>query len=47
VLNLIKQSKSNHEIAKILYISIRTVENHISNIYFKTGCGNRQELEKL
>jgi NarL family two-component system response regulator LiaR len=47
VLNLIKQSKTNREIAKILYISIRTVENHISNIYFKTGCGNRQELEKL
>jgi DNA-binding NarL/FixJ family response regulator len=47
VLNLIKQNKSNQEIAKGLYINIRTVENHISNIYFKTGCGSRQELEKL
>jgi len=47
VLNLIKQNKSNQEIAKTLYINIRTVENHISNIYFKTGCNNRQELEKL
>jgi len=47
ILNLIKQNKSNQEIAKALYISIRTVENHISNIYFKTGCVNRQELEKL
>jgi NarL family two-component system response regulator LiaR len=47
ILNLIKQNKSNREIAKALYINIRTVENHISNIYFKTGCGSRQELEKL
>ena len=47
ILNLIKQNKSNQEIAKALYISIRTVENHISNIYFKTGRVNRQELEKL
>jgi DNA-binding NarL/FixJ family response regulator len=46
VLNLIKQGKSNREIAKAMYISVRTVENHISNIYFKTGCVNRQELEK-
>jgi len=47
VLNLIKQNKSNQEIAKVLYINVRTVENHISNIYFKTGCVNRHELEKL
>jgi NarL family two-component system response regulator LiaR len=47
VLNLIKQNKSNQEIAKALYINIRTVENHISNIYFKTGCCNRLELKKL
>jgi len=46
VLNLIKQGKSNREIAKAMYISVRTVENHISNIYFKTGCENRQKLEK-
>jgi len=46
VLNLIKQNKNNQEIAKALKINIRTVENHISNIYFKTGC-SRQELEKL
>jgi len=47
VLNMIKQSKNNQEIAKALGINIRTVENHISNIYFKTGCRSRQELEKL
>jgi len=47
LLHLVKQSKSNHEIAEAVGISIRTVENHISNIFFKTGCSNRQELEKL
>ena len=47
ILNLIKQSKTNQEIAKTLGISIRTVENHISNIYFKTGKENRLELMKL
>jgi len=47
VLNYIKQNKSNQEIAATMGISIRTVENHISNIYFKTGCGSRLELEKL
>jgi NarL family two-component system response regulator LiaR len=44
VLDFIKQNKTNQQIAKILHISIRTVENHISNIYFKTGTENRQDL---
>ena len=47
VLNLIKQDKNNQQIAKTLGLSIRTIENHISNIYFKTGCEIRQELMKL
>ena len=47
VLHLIKQNKTNQEIAKAMAISIRTVENHISNIYFKTGTENRLDLLKL
>ncbi|MCL2763280.1 MAG: response regulator transcription factor [Treponema sp.] len=47
VLHLIKQSKTNQQIAKIMGISIRTVENHLSNIYFKTGKENRLELIQL
>ena len=47
VLNLVKQNKTNQQIAKALDISIRTVENYISNIYFKTGAENRQELMNL
>ena len=47
ILNHVKQNKSNQEIAAILKISLRTVENHISNIYFKTGLETRLELLKL
>ena len=47
VLNLIKQYKTNHDISKMLCINKRTVENHISNIYFKTGATTRQDLMKL
>ena len=47
ILNLIKQNKSNQEISALLKISLRTVENHISNIYFKTGIEKRQDLLKI
>ena len=47
VLNLIKQNKPNRQIAEVLELSIRTVENHISNIYFKTGVKNREGLQEL
>jgi NarL family two-component system response regulator LiaR len=47
VLNLVKQNKTNRQIAEIMSISIRTVENHISNIYFKTETESRLELMKL
>ena len=47
VLDLIKQEKNNRQIAERLGINIRTVENHISNIYFKTGVNTKQDLKKL
>ncbi|MCL2442639.1 MAG: response regulator transcription factor [Treponema sp.] len=47
VLDLIKQNKTNQQIAKAMCLSIRTVENHVSNIYIKTGKENRLELIKL
>jgi NarL family two-component system response regulator LiaR len=47
VLNLIKLNKTNREIATALAINIRTVENNISKIYFKTVASNRQELLTL
>jgi NarL family two-component system response regulator LiaR len=47
LLHLIKQHKTNQEIAGELGISLRTVENHISNIYCKTGMSTREELLKI
>ena len=43
VLLLIATGKRNPDIAEILTISTRTVENHIANIYAKIGVHNRVE----
>jgi len=47
ILNLVKQNKTNQQIAQALFLSVRTVEKHISNIYYKTRTETRQELMKL
>ena len=47
VINLIKANKTNKQIADVLFINLRTVENYISKIYFKTGFSNREEVQKL
>ena len=47
ILSLIKLNKSNQHIAQALDINIRTVENHISKIYFKTGTASHHELLSL
>jgi len=47
IINLIKKNKTNQQISSELGITIRTVENHMSNLYFKTGVSNRQELMRL
>ena len=47
ILNLIKNNKSNKQIAGELFLSIRTIENHISNIYYKTGIKDKQGLMNL
>ncbi|MDR0586436.1 MAG: LuxR C-terminal-related transcriptional regulator [Treponema sp.] len=44
ILTMIKQNYPNQRIAASLSISLRTVENHISHIYLKTGCSTRHEL---
>ena len=43
VLRLLAQGKSNPEIAKELFISRSTVQNHVSNILIKTNAANRTE----
>jgi len=47
IINLVKKNRTNKQISLELGINIRTVENHMSNLYFKTGVLNRQELMEL
>ena len=47
IVALVKRNFNNRQIAKRLCISIRTVENHITRIYIKTGTKTREELINL
>ena len=44
IAELVAWGGSKKEIANLLSISERTVENHIKNIYAKVGCGKSNEL---
>jgi DNA-binding CsgD family transcriptional regulator len=44
VVNLLRQGKSNKQIASTLHITERTVEFHLNNIYDKFQVGSRVEL---
>lgn len=46
VLRLIAVGKTNQKIADVLDISEKTVANHVSNIFVKTGAGNRTEAAR-
>ena len=41
VLELLKQSKSNSEIAKILFMSVHTAKAHVGSIFYKLGVHDR------
>jgi NarL family two-component system response regulator LiaR len=45
--DLVQRGKSNRQIAEIMGIRLRTVENSLSIIYAKTGVHYREELENL
>jgi len=47
IIHLIMKGKSNKEIEENLYISIRTVKNHIYNIYKKLDVKSRWQLINL
>jgi len=47
VIDLLKAHNSNKHIAQTLGINVRTVENYISKIYFKTGFSTKEEIQKL
>lgn len=44
IFNLIKEGKTNKEIATELFISLSTVKTHINNIFKKLNITKRQEL---
>jgi DNA-binding CsgD family transcriptional regulator len=44
VLQYICKEYCNNEIAKALFISVRTVEGHRNNLLLKTGCKNTAGL---
>ncbi|MQY66033.1 MAG: hypothetical protein GH147_06075 [Clostridia bacterium] len=43
VLKLVASGKTNKEIAKKLFISEKTVKNHLNHIYRKLGVKNRAQ----
>ena len=46
IVHLIIEGKSNKEIEEILYISLSTVRNHITNIFTKLKVNSRMKLIK-
>lgn len=44
VAELAAAGRTNKEIADELFVSIRTVENHLQRVYAKLGAGERREL---
>ena len=47
VSKLVARGLTNREIATELYITTKTVEYHLSNIYAKLGVASRQEFKRL
>ena len=43
ILRLIAQGRSNHEIAEVLVLSVKTVQNHVSNIFGKLQVADRAQ----
>lgn len=44
IATLVGQGGSSKEVAALLFVSIRTVDNHLQRIYAKVGVTNRKEL---
>jgi len=47
VLTLAKQNKTTQQIADAMFVSKRTVEDHLGKIYIKVGVSSRVELMRL
>ncbi|MDT0442553.1 helix-turn-helix transcriptional regulator [Streptomyces johnsoniae] len=44
---LAAEGKRNHEIARILFVTVKTVEWHLSQVYRKLGIASRNELGRI
>jgi DNA-binding CsgD family transcriptional regulator len=44
VAQMAADGRTNREIAAALFITVRTVENHLARAYRKLGIGSRREL---
>jgi len=47
ILDLIRQDKSNKEIASEIFVSVSTVKTHINNLYKKLNVSSREEVKNL
>ena len=47
VAQLVKQGMSNREVAAQLFVSPRTVDFHLRNVFTKTGVSSRLELANI
>lgn len=47
VLALVARGQGNQDIARALYLSVKTVQNHVSSLLAKTGARSRAELVAL
>jgi DNA-binding CsgD family transcriptional regulator len=44
VAELVAEGRSNKEVAAVLFVTVKTVEKHLSSVYAKLGVGSRTEL---
>jgi DNA-binding CsgD family transcriptional regulator len=47
ILDLIRQDKTNKEIASEIFVSVSTVKTHINNLYKKLNVSSREEVKSL
>jgi DNA-binding NarL/FixJ family response regulator len=44
IIDLIRTGHTNRQIAAILHLSVKTIENHLTRLFTRTGCRSRVEL---